>query len=146
MTRAARRRSSPSVPQRLPRLPTLPATLLRDAIGRHLATISLRQAATEIGLSPNALKNFLAGAEPRATTRAKLERWLAGRKNAVHRPAVGDLVRLLGDLTAELSAAQTATIGRETTRLLLAAYQERRLAPPRWVRELAAHYRTSRTL
>ena len=127
---------------RPPRLPTLPATLLRDAVARQLATLSLRQAATEIGLSPNALRNFLAGAEPRATTRAKLERWLATRKTDEKHPRIADMVRLIGDLTAELSPAQAAALGRETARLLLGAYQERRLSPPRWVRELADYYRT----
>lgn len=130
----ASRRSRP------PRLPTLPATLLRDAIARQLATVSLRQAATEIGLSPNALRNFVAGAEPRATTRAKLERWLAGRKTADKQPQVGALVRLIGDLAVDLSPTQATTLGRETARLLLGAYQERHLPPPRWVRELAEHY------
>ena len=62
-------------PSRSPRSrpPTLPATLLRDAVARLVATMSLRQAAREIGFSPNALRNFLAGAEPRAATRALRE-------------------------------------------------------------------------
>lgn len=138
MTRA------PTAPRsRPPRPPTLPATLLRDAVARQLATLSLRQAAGEIGLSPNALRNFLAGAEPRATTRAKLERWLVIRKSTEQRPRLGDLVRLIGDLTAELSPSQSAALGRETARLLLGAYQERHLSPPRWVRELADYYRTT---
>jgi len=135
----AKRRSRP------PRPPTLPATLMRGAVERHLATISLRQAAAEIGLSPNALKNFLAGAEPRATTRAKLERWLGDRKTQERGPQVGSLVRLIGDLAVDLSPAQGAALGRETARLLLEAYQERRLPPPRWVRELESHYRTSKS-
>ncbi len=139
MTRTA----TPRRPARL-RPPTLPATLLRDAVSRQLATLSLRQAASGIGLSPNALRNFLAGAEPRATTRAKLERWIATRKTDERNPKISDLVRLIGDLTVELSPAQTAALGRETARLLLGAYQERRLSPPRWVRELADYYRTSR--
>jgi len=105
---------------------------------------SLRQAASEIGLSPNALRNFLAGAEPRKTTRAKLERWIGARKTADTGPQLGDLVRLIGDLTVDLSAAQAASLGRETARLLLEAYQERQLPPPRWVRELATQYRASR--
>lgn len=138
MTRAARR-------PRPPRLPTLPATLLRGAVEHGLATMSLRQAAAEIGLSPNALKNFVAGAEPRATTRAKLERWVAGRKSPEAGPSIGAMVRLLGDLTVDLSASQAAALGRETARLLLQAYQERHLSPPRWVRELATHYGTPRS-
>lgn len=129
-----------------PRPPTLPATLLRDAVARQLTTISLRQAASGIGLSPNALRNFLAGAEPRATTRAKLERWLATRRTDERAPRVGDLVRLIGELAGDLSPAQAAALGRETARFLLDAYQARRIVPPRWVRELASHYHAPRSL
>lgn len=125
--------------------PTLPVFLLRDAVARQLATISLRQAAREIGLSPNALRNFVGGAEPRVSTRAKLERWVAARRATDRRPSVGRLVQLLGELGVELSPAQTAQLGRETARFLLSAYEARRLPPPRWVRELATHYRTARS-
>jgi hypothetical protein len=105
--------------------------------------MSLRQAAREIGMSPNALRNFLAGAEPRAATRARLERWLAAHRSTAvdRRPSVGHLVQLIGELTSELSPAQAAALGCETARFLLDAYQARRLTPPRWVRELAGHYR-----
>ena len=125
--------------------PTLPATLLRDAVTRQLATISLRQAAGEIGLSPNALRNFLAGAEPRVTTRARLERWLATRKTGEQRPKVGALVQLIGELAGDLSPAQATALGRETARFLLDAYVSRRLTPPRWVRELAGHYHAAKS-
>jgi hypothetical protein len=121
------------------RPPTLPATLLRDAVTRQLATISLRQAAGEIGLSPNALRNFLAGAEPRTTTRAKLESWLATRATG-EQPKIGALIQLVGELAVDLSPAQATALGRETARFLLEAYQARRLPPPRWVREMASHY------
>lgn len=138
-------KGSPAQRRDFPRPPTLPATLLRDAVARQLATLSLRQAASEIGLSPNALRNFLAGAEPRATTRAKLERWLANRRTSERQPRIGDLVRLIGDLAGDLSPAQAAALGHETARFLLDAYQTRRIAPPRWVRELANHYHAPRS-
>ncbi len=127
------------------RPPTLPAALLRDAVARQLATISLRRAAGEIGLSPNALRNFVRGAEPRLPTRAKLERWVAARRGTEPRPSVSRLVRLLSELGAELSPAQTTQLGRETARFLLAAYEERRLPPPHWVRELVTYYHTHRS-
>jgi len=144
MTSAAHRPRQP----RSPRPPTLPATLLRDAVARALATTSLRQAAREIGLSPNALRNFLAGAEPRVATRARLERWLAATRRASSTdpaPTVGHLVHLIGELARELSPAQATELGRDTARFLLDAYHARRLPPPRWVRELAGHYRAPRT-
>jgi hypothetical protein len=124
--------------------PTLPVSLLRDAVTQQLARLSLRRAASEIGLSPNALRNFVRGAEPRATTRAKLERWVAAHRRTDARPSVGGLVQLLAELGAELSPDQTTQLGRETARFLLDAYEARRLPPPRWVRELATHYRLPR--
>jgi hypothetical protein len=126
------------------RPPTLPVFLLRDAVARRLGIVSLRQAAREVGLSPNALRNFVRGAAPRASTRAKLERWMAMHRATEPRPSVGRLVQLLGELGAELSPAQTAQLGRETARFLLGAYEARRLAPPRWVRELVTYYHTGR--
>jgi hypothetical protein len=127
------------------RPPTLPVFLLRDAVARQVATLSLRRAAREIGLSPNALRNFLSGARPRTATRGKLERWLVSRHAPERGPSVGRLVHLLGELGADLSPSQTAALGRETARFLLGAYEARRLRPPRWVRELADHYRATRS-
>src|SRR5437867_10649015 len=72
-------------------VPTLPVPLLRDAVARETARLSLRQAAAQISLSPNGLRNFLNGSAPRSATRAKLERWLSSqdrkstRLNSSHR-------------------------------------------------------------
>jgi hypothetical protein len=54
-------------------VPTLPVPLLRDAVARELARMSLRQASRQIAISPNGLRNFVSGAAPRTTTRVKLE-------------------------------------------------------------------------
>src|SRR6266567_4998759 len=62
-------------------VPALPVPLLRDAIGRETARMSLRSAAAAISISPNGLRNFLNGSVPRSATRAKLERWLAGQQH-----------------------------------------------------------------
>jgi len=128
-----------------PRPPTLPIFLLRNAVARQTAMMPLRQAASQIGLSPNALRNFLNGAAPRRATRAKLERWLAATRAPDREPSVGQLVRLLDELGADLSPSQAAALGRETARFLLGAYEAQRLSPPRWVRELATYYRASRS-
>ncbi len=123
------------------RPPSLPAAVLRDAVAREVATLSLRRAAGEIGLSPNGLRNFLAGAIPRPATRARLEAWLGGRRPNQSGPSMGALVRLLGELSADLPARERAALGQDVAEFLVRAYRDRRLPPPRWVRELASHYR-----
>jgi hypothetical protein len=118
----------------------LPVPLLRTAVERELAAISLREAARQIGLSPNALRNFVRGAEPRATTRHRLERWLADRPGAAPGPSLSNFVQLLENITPDLPAREAAALGREMSELLLDAYRRRQIPPPRWVREVARHY------
>ena len=122
----------------------LPVPVLRDAVERELAWVSLRQAAAEIGISPNALRNFVRGATPRLTTRVRLGRWLAGRAPPEESASVSTIVRLLGEVSPDLSPRETAAIGRDLAESILSAYQRRRLPPPRWVRELARQYRLDR--
>ena len=123
-----------------PRVPTLPVPLLRDAVAREVARRSLRQASREIGISPNGLRNFLNGAAPRSSTRGKIERWVAARGTTGRPPTVGHLVRLLGEIGTDLPPRQASALGRGVAELLVAAYESRRMPPPRWVRELAGHY------
>lgn len=118
----------------------LPVPLLRDAVAREVSTLSLRGAAGEIGISPNALRNFLRGATPRTSTRVKLEAWLSRRTRRAKAPTVGALVRLVDAVGADLSPRQAAALGREIAVFLLDAYHERRQPPPRWVRELVHRY------
>src|SRR5205807_4933578 len=122
-------------------VPALPVPLLRDAIGRETARLSLRRAAAEISISPNGLRNFLNGSVPRSVTRAKFERWLAGRQRVTRPPNVGQLVRLLNELAGDLSPHQTTQLGRDIAALLSKAYESRSLSPPRWAQELLRHYR-----
>src|SRR2546427_11279943 len=91
-------------------VPTLPVPLLRDAVGRETARLSLRRAAAEVSISANGLRNFLNGSAPRSATRVKLERWLAGRQRVSRPPNVGQLVRLLNELAGGLSPQQTAAL------------------------------------
>ncbi len=123
-------------------VPTLPVPLLRDAVARETARLSLRRAAREVVISPNGLRNFLNGSAPRSATRAKLERWLADRERVTRPPNVGQLVRLLNELTGDLSPQQTAQLGRDIAALLAKSYETRSLSPPRWTQELLRHYRS----
>jgi len=137
VVRAAERRPGPGVP-------ALPVPVLRAYIEHELAQVSLRQAAREIGISPNALRNVINGALPRRTTRVRLERWLGQRPGRAPRPTVGRFLKLLDALTPDLTQQEAAGLGREMSLLLVAAYQRRRLPPPRWVSELAGHYGADR--
>src|SRR2546425_12830505 len=96
-------------------VPALPVPLLRDAIGRETARMSLRRAATAISISPNGLRNFLNGSAPRSAPRAKLERWLAEQQHVSRPPNVGQLVRLLNELAGGLSPQHTPPLAGGTS-------------------------------
>jgi transcriptional regulator with XRE-family HTH domain len=123
-------------------VPTLPVPLLRDGIAREAARFSLRRVAREVGMSPNGLRHVLQGASPRSVTRIKLERWLAAQGKVTRPPNLGQFVRLLNELSVDLSPEQTLELGRTLAELLVQSYEARRLSPPRWVRDLLRHYRT----
>src|SRR2546427_7961948 len=122
-------------------VPALPVPLLRDAVGREAARMSLRRAAAAISISPNGLRNFLNGSVPRSATRAKLERWLADQQHVSRPPNVGQLVRLLNELAAGLSTQPTAMLPGDIAALLANAYEAPRLCPPPWVQEILRHIR-----
>ena len=130
-----------------PDLPILsmPSLDYTDAMARETARHSLRRIARETTMSPNGLRDFLQGATPRQTTRAKLERWLADQGRTSRPPNVGQLVRLLNELSGDLAPQQTSQLGRDIARLLAEAYEARRLSPPRWVQDLVRQYRSSRS-
>src|SRR2546428_13405172 len=111
-------------------VPTLPVPLLRDAVGRETAGLSLRRAAAEVSISPNGLRNFLTGSAPGSATRVKLERWLAGQQHVSRPPNVGQLVRLLNELAGGLSTQQTAALAGGISGALPRAYQKRPAVPP----------------
>ncbi len=95
-------------------------------------------------MSPNGLRDFLLGATPRSATRLKLEGWLAAQGKVTRPPNVGQFIRLVNELSVDLSPVQTLELGRTLADLLVQSYEGRRLSPPRWVRDLLRHYRTRR--
>ena len=125
-------------------VPTLPIPLLRDAVAREAAQSSLRRVAIALSMSPNGVRAFLRGATPRSATRTKLERWLAGKGRGRRPPNVGQFVRLLNELSGDLSPTQTVQMGGHLAALLLESYETRRLAPPAWVQELVHMYEPPR--
>src|SRR2546428_12181800 len=111
-------------------VPTLPVPLLRDAVGRETARLSLRRAAAAISISPNGLRNFLNGSVPRSATRAKLERWLADQQPVSRPPNVGQLVRLLNELAGGRSPQPDATRARRSAGAISKADDARPPSPP----------------
>lgn len=95
-------------------------------------------------MSPNGLRHFLEGATPRSATRVKLERWLAAQGKVTRPPNLGQFIRLLNELSVDLSPVETLELGRTLAGLLVQSYDMRRLSPPRWVRDLLRHYRPRR--
>jgi transcriptional regulator with XRE-family HTH domain len=123
-----------------PSLPALPVPLLRDVIARETARSSLRRIARELTMSANGLRDFLRGATPRRPTRAKLERWLVGRGRLSRPPDIGQFVRLLNELSGDLSQKQTLQMGHQVADLLIESYTTRGLEAPTWVHDLRRHY------
>jgi hypothetical protein len=114
--------------------------MLRAHVERAVADSSLRMVAEAIGMSPNAVRNFIRGAEPRTRTRARIERWVAGRPAEGQGAGVAAFTRLIAEATPELPPRDASVIGRELAQAISEAYQRHRLPPPRWVRELTRHY------
>src|SRR2546428_12892128 len=95
-------------------------------------------------MSPNGVRDFLQGAIPRSATRVKLERLHTTRGKVTRPPNVGQFVRLLSELSVDLSPGQTLELERALAELLVQSYDARRLSPPRLVQELLRHYRARR--
>jgi hypothetical protein len=57
-----------------------PLRALRDAAQAQVDATSLRQAASDIGMSPTGLRGFLDGAEPYLKTERKLRAWFTRRQ------------------------------------------------------------------
>src|SRR5436309_3471105 len=105
-------------------VPALPVPLLRDAIGRETARMSLRRAATAISISPHGLPNFPNRSAPRSPPS----------------PEAAEIVGLVGALSTGVGSHDGVVLGRGIAGLLRDAYRERRGSVLRWVRELIVYY------
>ncbi|HUL49654.1 MAG TPA: hypothetical protein VLT79_06570 [Gemmatimonadales bacterium] len=117
--------------------PTLPVELLRGAIARAVVQTSLRQAAREISISPNGLRNFINGAAARPATCLKLERWIARRDPKRRTPSEGRFIKLLNEVAADLTPRQAGTLAKDVAALIAEAYEIRHLSAPRWLTDMA---------
>src|SRR5438132_12218580 len=112
-------------------VPALPVPLLRDAVGRETARMSLRRAAAAISISPNGLRNFLNGSVPRSVTRGKLERWLGGGRRGPRQSNLGELVRWLLEVGGARSTHPQEPLAGGIAGLLAHGCDGRRLCPLR---------------
>lgn len=74
---------------------------MRDAAKAHAASVGLRRAAEEIGLSFSGLRTLLAGTSPYPATVAKLRAWYLSRSPVEPEQARAILALLLEPLPAE---------------------------------------------
>lgn len=81
---------------------------LRQAVRERVEESSLRQVARDVGTSHPTLLDFLNGGTPRASTVAKLRRWLEGDDNEVLRlrQEVTELKKRVAELERQLREAK----------------------------------------
>lgn len=123
----------------------VPLETLRAAVREMIGARSLRDAASEIGISHTGLRGFLHGATPHRHTRLKLERWLAGAGGRVREPARSYPARS-GPHTFELAIALVRALAagadpdlapsaeRGLRDLLRKLYRNAGVEPPPWLR------------
>lgn len=77
--------------------PGVPVPILLEALRLRVRSSSLRKAAAEAGLSPNAIRSLIRGAKPHPSTVRKLREWF-------------DQLNEVGDAGLSLEAAEAALI------------------------------------
>lgn len=110
---------------------------LRAFAAARVDACGLRSVAREVGVEPNGLKYFLAGGEPRSTTRRKYEDWYLriastggeGAQDAMATIALSALIR-------EVPPERRQDAFRRSVGYYRQMYDEMELPQPRWLRRL----------
>ena len=115
---------------------------LRDLADAQVRLTSLRQVATQVGLSPTGLRKFLNGADPHSRTRGKLLSWFV-RLTAAEADGLDadSAIAALTILTAGLTPENRKQVVENVVRSLESAYDAQSRPHPSWlkdIRELAA--------
>jgi hypothetical protein len=109
---------------------------LRAAVEGRVAARGLRPVARELAMDPRAVTGFLAGAQPRASTRQRLVRqyvrWVAEQE----RPGDDDAeLAALEILLRGLPSSEKDQAWREAVDAVQGIYVRRGLDVPRWIRD-----------
>jgi hypothetical protein len=79
---------------------------VRAALNQAAERTSVRQVAQAVEMSPTGLQEFIAGAEPRTKTRARLERWYAERRQRGDSDVSEALILAVGRLMEFVTEAE----------------------------------------
>ena len=117
-----------------PSSPRVPIGAIRDAAALAVERESLRKVARQVGLSPNGLKQFLAGRRPYTSTEQKLNAWYAAHGRDHGGASRLDSARsAVAILLADFPAKRRALMAERIYDLLAAGHREDRREPPEWL-------------
>jgi hypothetical protein len=110
---------------------------LRAFAAARVDACGLRSVARDVGVEPNGLKYFLAGGEPRSTTRRKYEDWYL-RQMASSSDTTGDAMQAiaLSVLIRDVPPDGRQDAYRRSVVFYQQMYDELELPRPRWLRRL----------
>lgn len=109
---------------------------LRAAVEERVAAHGLRPVARELAMDPRAVKGFVAGAQPRASTRLRLVqqyvRWMAERQRPADDAAEAAALEIL---LRGLPSSEKRQAWQEAVDAVQEIYVRRGLNVPGWIRE-----------
>ena len=114
---------------------------IRNALRFVIERTSLRRVASQIGMSPTGLHQFVDGAKPYGKTRAKVRTWFY-RETGLNNLAADDAAGVLRRLVCTLPEPDRGV--RRLLDSVEAAYIEEGMYAPEWVRRVRQVVRTAR--
>jgi hypothetical protein len=115
----------------------VPVDVLREALRVQVETATLRGTATLVGLSPNGLRNFLAGASPHPRTLQRLTTWYLRKKFKEGADAASELAKAaLEILTSGMTENQRPGLQSDLLDAIRRHYEKVGAAPPVWLLKL----------